>query len=182
MLLKKRPRLCRYKRSGRGGFPKASEITGADDAKTPDAPAFQKPPKTVSDLLKISLEHPESRAWLQAQPWEEVLPRIGGSDLLFHALTAALTPGDAAGINAFMATLPPAEESFVAGLLAEKPYPHPLDATKDCWRGLEKSILRERLVALEGRLRLAETGPEETARLQKEILDLHLRLKEIARL
>lgn len=168
-------------RSGEADL-KASESAAEGNALATDAPTFEKPPKTISDLLKISLEDAESRQWLQAQPWEEVLPQIGGSDLLFHSLAAELTPGNAAATNAFMATLPPAEESYVAGLLAEKPYPHPLNATRDCWRGLEKSILRERLAALESRLRLAETGPEETARLQKEILDLHLRLKQVARL
>lgn len=161
---------------------KASESGGGGEKSAADAPAFEKPPKIISDLLKISLEHDESRRWLQTQPWEEVLPQIGGSDLLYHSLAAELVPGEAAATNAFIAMLPPAEESFVTGLLAEKPYPHPLDAARDCWRGLEKSLLRERLVALESRLRLAETGPEETARLQKEILDLHLRLKQIARL
>ncbi len=151
-------------------------------ASTPSAPPFEKPPKVISDLLKISLEHDESRQWLQAQPWEEVLPRIGGSDLLFHSLAAELTVGEAAATNAFVATLPTAEEAFVTALLADKPYPHPLHAAQDCWRGLERTILRERLVALESRLRLSETSPEETAHLQKEILDLHLRLKQIARL
>lgn len=168
-------------RSGEADL-KASESTAGGDKPAADALAFEKPPKVINDLLKMSLENREARSWLQTQPWEEVLPQIGGSDLLFHALTAEFTPGDTAAVNAFMATLPPAEESFVAALLAEKPYPHPSDATQDCWRGLEKSILRERLVALESRLRLAETSPEETARLQKEILDLHLRLKQIARL
>ena len=145
-------------------------------------PAFEKPPKVISDLLKIALEHDESRRWLLTQPWEEVLPRIGGSDLLYHALTAELTAGDAAATNAFMATLPPAEESFVTALLADKPYPHPLHAARIVGAAWRKLSLRERLVALESRLRLSETSPEETARLQKEILDLHLRLKQLTRL
>ncbi len=154
----------------------------APEASVPDALAFEKPPKVISDLLKLSLEDPEAREWLQTQAWEEVLPQIGGSELLYHALTAALTPGDAAGTNAFMATLPPAQESFVAALMAEKPYHQPMRATQENWRDLENSILREHKVALEGRLRLPDTGAEETARLQKEILDLQLRLKQIARL
>lgn len=110
------------------------------------------------------------------------LPRIGGSDLLYHALTAEFTAGEPAGTNAFLATLPAAEESYVTGLLVERPYPHPLNVAQDCWHGLEKRILREHLVALESRLRLGDASPEETARLQKEILDLQLRLKQIARL
>ena len=161
---------------------KTPESATGGNAPVADGPAFEKPSKIVSDLLKLSLEHAEARQWLSSQPWEEVLPRIGGSELLSHSLTAALTPGDAAATNAFLATLPPAEESYVTGLLSEKPYPHPLAATQDCWQGLEKKLLREQLVTLEGRLRLAEASPEETDRLQKEILDLQLRLKQIARL
>ena len=159
----------------KGGNPAAAESV-------PDAPKFERPPKVISDLLKLSLENTEAREWLQTQPWEEVLPSIGGSELLTHALTAELTPGDAAATNAFMTTLPPAEESFVTALLAAKPLSNPLQATRDNWRGLENGLLRERKVALESRLRLDDTTPDETARLQKEILDLHLRLKQIARL
>ena len=154
----------------------------APEPSAPDAPKFEKPPKVISDLLKIAIEHDEARRWLQTQPWEDTLPRIGGSDLLYHALTAAFTAGDPVSTNAFLATLPAAEESYVTGLLAEKNYPHPLNVAQDCWHGLEKRILREYLVALESRLRLGDANPDETARLQKEILDLQLRLKQIARL
>ena len=168
-------------RSGEADL-KASEPVGEAGKSAAAGPTFEKPPKVIGDLLKIALEHDESRRWLQTRPWEEILPRIAGSDLLYHALTAELTAGDAAATNAFMATLPPSEESYVTALLADKPYLHPLHAAQDCWRGLEKSLLRERLVALESRLRLAETTPEETVGLQKEILDLHLRLKQVARL
>ncbi len=81
-----------------------------------------------------------------------------------------------------MATLPPAEESFVTGLLAEKPYP----AAPERDAGLLARPGKEHSPRASGRIgkpyAAAETGPEETARLQKEILDLHLRLKQVARL
>ena len=128
------------------------------------------------------LEDDEARRWLLAQPWEDTLPRIGGSDLLYHALTAEFTAGEPVGTNGFLATLPAAEESYVTSLLAERPYPHPLNVAQDCWHGLEKRIVREALTTLEGRLRLGDASPEETAQVQKEILDLRERLKQIARL
>ncbi len=48
---------------------RASSAT-APEKSTPDAPKFEKPPKVISDLLKIAVEHAEARQWLQAQSWK----------------------------------------------------------------------------------------------------------------
>ena len=64
----------------------------------------------------------------------------------------------------------------------EKPFPQPMLVLRDSWRGLERTLLMERLAALESRMRLPDVPSEEITGLQKEVLDLQLRLKDIARL
>ena len=64
----------------------------------------------------------------------------------------------------------------------EKPFLQPLTVARDSWQDLARTLLRSRITALESRMRLPDVSAEETTRLQKEILDLQLGLKDIARL
>lgn len=176
-LLKKRP----------GADARRPEVdllaSGAGEDGEADDPAagFEKPPVGVTFLLKLALEHDEARKWLHAQAWEELLPRVAGGALLARVLAAELHVADPASTGAFLATLPPAEEAFLTGLLMGKPFPQPMVVARDSWRGLERTLLGERLATLESHLRLPGLSTEEITRLQKEILDLQLRLKDIAR-
>ena len=143
---------------------------------------FEKPPVGVTFLLKLALEHAEARQWLHDQAWEELLPRVVGGELLARMLAVELDVNDPSTTAAFLATLPPAEESFLTGLLMDKPFPQPMLVLRDSWRGLERTLLMEHLASLESRMRLPDVPSEEITRLQKEVLDLQLRLKDIARL
>ena len=154
-----------------------------DETAAPEADApFEQPPKMISDLLKVALGDEEARVWLLAQPWEEVLHKIAGGDLLAKVLAAECGVGDPVALTAFLAALPPDEEAFLTGLLMDRPFPQPLAVARGWWMGVERKLLQERRIALEGRLRMPDVTPQETAHLQKEVLDLELRLKDIARL
>ncbi len=153
-----------------------------NDAGEESAVAFEKPPVSLTNLLKLALEHAEARQWLHDQAWEELLPRVAGGELLSTILAVELDVNDPSATAAFLATLPPAEETFLSGLLMDKSFPQPLLVLRDSWRGLERALLLERLAALESRMRLPDVASEEITRLQKEVLDLQLRLKDIARL
>ena len=108
---------------GGAGFPRAAQTAqpaggraacggpargrrGGEDGEPADAPAFEKPPKVVSDLLKIALENEEARRWLLDQPWEEVLPQSAGADLLHQRSRPSSRPATRRRSNAFLATLP----------------------------------------------------------------------------
>ena len=157
---------------------------GAENAEAPaeEAGKFEEPPKMIGDLLKVALGDEEARVWLLAQPWEEVLHKVAGGELLSRVLAAGCSVADPVAVTSFLATLPPEEETFLTGLLMDRPFPQPLAVARGWWMGVEKTILQERRITLEGRLRSPHVTPEETARLQKEVLDLERRLKDIARL
>ena len=179
LLLKKRPQ-GRYK-LGPADF-RADGAPGAGPAQEPAAAAFEKPSNSVVFLLRLALENEEARAWLLAQPWRELLPQVGGTELLVKALAAEIDVRDLAETSAFLATLPAAEESFLTGQLMEKPFPQPMTVARDSWHDLVRTQLKGRITTLESRMRLPDVTAEETTRLQKEILDLQLGLKDIARL
>ena len=156
----------------------AEPETPAPDA----APPFEAPSREIGILLKVALQNEEARRWLLAQPWEEVLHQIAGGDLLGRVLMADLSVEDSAALSAFLGTLPPAEEAFLTGLMMERPFPHPLAEARGQWHGVERRLLQERQTALEVQQGLPALSSEEIVRLQKEVLDLNRRLKEIARL
>ena len=146
------------------------------------APAFEPPSREVSTLLKVALQDDEARAWLLAQPWEEVLHHVTGGELLARVLMADFSVVNAVALSAFLGALPPAEEAFLTGLMMDRPFPQPLALARGWWGGIESKILQERQTALEVQQSIPGKSAEEIARLQKEVLDLNRRLKEIARL
>ena len=146
------------------------------------ASGFEPPSREIGVLLKVTLQDEEARRWLLAQPWEEVLHQITGGELLGRVLIADFSVTDSTALSAFLGTLPPAEEAYLTGLAMDRPFPQPLAVARGYWAGVEGKILTERRTALEVRQNLPGQSAEEIMRLQKEVLDLHGRLKEIARL
>lgn len=145
------------------------------------APTFERPPTNIAHLIRLAVEHPEARRWLLQQPWRESLPHAAGAELLARTLEAEFDPEDLAAVNVFLATLETPEEAFVSGLLMERPFPQPMALVRGCWAGLESSHLRERLASMQSRMRVPGISPIETTQIQKEVLDLQSRLKDIAR-
>ncbi len=154
--------------------------SGASAPAEPAAQSFSKPPFSIANLLKLALEDAPARAWLLEQPWRDVLPHAAGGGLLVAALEAPIQQQDAGSVSAFLAGLDPETESFLSGLLMERPFTNGQAMAREIWTGLEKALLKERRVALESRLRLPGLTVQETEQLQKEVLDLHKRLQDIA--
>ena len=177
-LLRRRPAA----RAAQG--PADLRASGTED-ESPDAPAdpgFEAPPREIGTLLKVSLEDDEARHWLVAQPWEEVLHQISGGELLGRVLMTDFSVQDSVALGTFLGTLAPGEEAYLTGLMMDRPFPQPLATARGWWGGLERKLLLDRQTALEVQQNVPGTSAEEIARLQKEVLDLNQRLKEIARL
>lgn len=160
--------------------------------KAPKAPepesqnaAHQEPqivlPPTLQLVAFVALRDAPSRAWLLKEPWERVLSTEPAADLLVKILRATLDPNDPNSINAFLGTLEPAEENYVAELLAIKPPHNPMTIAFDSFRDLERRQTQGKLDALQARLRTPHLPIAEVAKLQKEILDHQKRLSDIAR-
>ncbi len=137
---------------------------------------------TLRLLASVALCDANARAWILEEPWSDTLQREPEADLLVKILHADLKPSDTASTNRFLASLEPAEEAELSGLLSHPSPRQPLLVAQDCWRALEKRQLRSRMESLEARLRSPQIPGDEVDRIQKQILDLKNRLSDIARL
>ena len=136
---------------------------------------------TARLLALVALHDAAARAWILAEPWARVFADDPDAALLVKILSTDLQPDQPGSIHAFLTTLSAAEEAVVSGLLDEQPPRHPLAVAHDCWRELERRKIRQRIEAIQARMRLPELGSSEVAKLQKEVLDLQKRLLDIAR-
>ena len=157
------------------------DLTGlSQPSSVDDQPSFEAPSKAVSHLLRLALESSVALNWIMDQSWQEVLPKLSGTELLIAVLNANLDPTDVGSINAYLATLPPSEEAFLTGLLSDPPFAKPMIVAHDSWVSLESSVINDRITTLMSRATSAD-AKEDSTRIGKEILDLRRRLNDIAR-
>ena len=143
-------------------------------------PAGSAPRHDVAMLCLLALRNETARDFLREQNWREVLSQTPDAELLVRILESDLRPSDAASLNAFMATLPPAEESLVSSWLLQKIPSNAGTLVEDWWRGLRHSGLRRQLEVAESRMKLPQLSTGEVVNLQKQILDLREQLHELS--
>jgi DNA primase len=139
------------------------------------------PPRhDIAMLCLLALRDEAARNFLREQDWREILAQTPDTELLVKILEGALRPEDTASLNAFMATLTPAEEGLVSAWLLQKVPASPLEVVEDWWRGLRQAALRRQLDAAESRMKLPQLSTGEVVNLQKQILDLQQQLHELS--
>jgi len=138
------------------------------------------PRHDIAMLCLFALRDEAARDFLHEQNWREVLAQTPNSELLIRILDAEFRPGDAASLNAFMATLNPAEESLVSSWMLQRVPPNASAVVEDWWRGLRQAALRRQLEAAESRMKLPQLSTGEVVNLQKQILDLREQLHELS--
>lgn len=159
--------------------PRAASAMKATAASAKPVPA---PRHEIAMLCLFALRDEEARRFLLAQNWNEILSQTPGTDLLIRILESELRPGDPASLNAFMATLSPAEEGLVSAWLMEKAPPNAITVIEQWWKGLRQVALRRQLEIAESRMRLPQLSTGEVVNLQKEIVDLRDQLNQVSRL
>ncbi|HWB60399.1 MAG TPA: DNA primase [Chthoniobacteraceae bacterium] len=156
-----------------------------------------------ANLVLVALTDAGARTWLLQQEWKELLSSEPEMDLLAKVLALDITPGDSAGLNSWLATLPGNEEAGIRRILERGVLPlslpsrhdavsirpeetvgkswHPLKTAQDAWCFLQQRQIKRRLDSINAILKAPETTQKEALELQKEILDLQRRLTDIAR-
>jgi DNA primase len=143
-------------------------------------PGSVAPRHDIAMLCLFALRDEPARDFLHEQNWREVLAQTPNSELLIRILDAEFRPADAASLNAFMATLNPAEESLVSSWMLQRVPPNASAVVEDWWRGLRQAALRRQLEAAESRMKLPQLSTGEVVNLQKQILDLREQLHELS--
>jgi DNA primase len=136
---------------------------------------------TIRLLALVALRDGAAREWLLAEPWDTMLQDQPEAELLVKILEADLHPEAIESLHVFLTSLAASEESVVTGLLGEKLPAHALHIAHDCWRELERRRVRQRMDAIQARLRTPDLPFEDVAKMQNEILDLQKRLADLSR-
>lgn len=140
------------------------------------------PPHDIAILCLLALRNEEAREFLLQQNWRDVLNQTAGTELLARILESELRANDAASLNAFMATLSPAEEGLVSSWLMQRMPGNAIEVAEQWWMGLRQASLRRQLQVAEGRMKLPGLSTGEVVNLQKQILDFQKELHELPRL
>src|SRR5438874_5376734 len=107
--------------------------------------ASPSPRHDVAMLCLLALRDETARGFLRGQNWREILEQVPDAEILIRVLESDLRPTDAASLNAFMATLSPADEGLVSWWLLQKMPPNAGTMVGKWWLGIRRILLRRQL-------------------------------------
>ena len=137
--------------------------------------------KSIRFLCQMLLVSPEVKAKHRGQPAPEFFQTLPETELLAMLWAADFDPAKPSNVSAFAASLPPPEAKLVSTLLDE---PHPPEAeiiASSCLQKLYRQSLEMRVTELIAQLGAPDLSLEQIEILQKEKIDLMLRLNDIPR-
>ena len=140
------------------------------------------PRHDIAMLCLLALRDEEARSFLRGQNWREVLAQMPDAEILVRILESELRVNDPASLNAFMATLSPAEEGLVSCWLLQRMPAKAGTMAEEWWLGLRQAVLRRQLEVAENKMKLPELSTGDVVNLQKQILDLREQLHELSKL
>ena len=162
-------------------FPKQSRSSGIRSDQSRSG-ATVPPRHDVAMLCLVALRDEAARDFLREQNWREILAQVPAAEILVRILESDLRPSDAASLNAFMATLSPADEGLVSSWLLQRVPPNAGTMVEEWWFGIRQGVLHRQLEVAKNRIRLPQLSTGEQVNLQKEILDLLKELRELPKL
>jgi hypothetical protein len=130
-------------------------------------------------LCLLALRDEGARDFLREQNWREILAQVPDAEILVRVLESEFRPGDAASLNAFMATLSATDEGLVSSWLLQRVPPDAATMVEKWWLGVRQGVLRRQLEVAKNRIRLPQLSTGELVNLQKEILDLLKELRDL---
>ncbi len=128
-------------------------------------------------LCQLALTSRDVRLWLREQS-PAVTFEPGGA--LLDKVTRADFEDSPAGTSAFLSTLDAASESTLTALL--RPLADPLARAQEMWNGFLAQNMRQQIDGLKARLGQPDVTPEQVEKIQKQILDLKIRVADVFRL
>ena len=145
----------------------------------PQSQVSPSPRHDVAMLCLLALRDETAREFLRGQNWREILGQLPDAEILIRILASDLRLPDAASLNAFMATLSPADEGLVSSWLLQKVPPNAGTMVGKWWLGIRQTVLRRQLEVAKNRIKLPQLSTGDVVNLQKQILDLQEQLHEL---
>jgi DNA primase len=134
----------------------------------------------IAMLCLLALRDEGARDFLRKQNWRETLAQLPDADILVRILESELRPGDAASLNAFMATLSATDEGLVSSWLLQRVPVNAGAMVEKWWLGIRQTVLRRQLSVATNQIKLPELSTGDIINLQKQILDLQEQLHELS--
>ncbi|HCN31346.1 MAG TPA: DNA primase [Verrucomicrobiales bacterium] len=135
--------------------------------------------KTSLLLCHLALVDAEVLVWLRGTGMEHILSELPGSGMLARVWQGAFDPMDASAFSVFLAGLDRDEEAAFTRLLHRPRPPGRLEDARVALVSLQISARKLRAQRLKTQLKSPAITPEDTAEIQREIVELH---REITRL
>lgn len=151
---------------------------GPEASEDPAIPIRTLEDRTVELLLLAALHDPETHAWLSQQDLAP-LEGLDDHDLVQVAADPDMDWSDSTRASARLSRLDGGVEGILAGLIQRKAPENPGRMAHDCWSALLRTRLQRERDALASKLTLSDLTLQEVQTIQKEILDLQQRLKDI---
>ena len=151
-----------------------------DDTQSPATEAVEK--LTLSAgmemLCRLALTSNEVRAWLRSQ---SALPEFEDGASLVNKLGQADYEDGAPPPPILVSQLTASEERLVSGMDIHRSTPEPLDRAKQILQGLTSQQLTREIDGLKSRIADAAIPVAERQKIQKQILDLTIRVADVRR-
>lgn len=158
--------------------PPANQDSGGEDNAVPQVEKI-----TLSQgmeiLCRLALGSRDVRVWLREQGSAANLDSHGW--LLDKIAVADYPDGDQAAITRFLGTLGRAEETVFSGLDLTRSMTDPMALVRETWTGIASQKLLQEVEGLKNRLDRPGLTLEEKLKIQKQILDLKIRVSEGSR-
>lgn len=153
--------------------------------KEPQDPGLEHPPEEIISLSagmkmlgQLILDSADVREWLRSQPpMAEFEPQAAVLDKVVHADF----PDHSMPPASLMTKLTLAEERFLFSLEALRAVPNALERAKSTLQGLRKRQLQQKIDGLKSRVGDSSLTLEESQKIQKQILDLTIRMADLQR-
>ncbi|MBL9133222.1 MAG: DNA primase [Verrucomicrobiaceae bacterium] len=129
-------------------------------------------------LCQLALADAEVLVWLRAEPCEEILSEVPGTEMLALLWRSRYDPLQEIAQSAFMAGLERHEEAAFAQMVARPRPPGGLEEARQTLGTLEVVRLQSLAQRAQARLRQPGLNEAQMTRLQREVMDLNARLKE----
>ncbi len=129
-------------------------------------------------LCHLALVSADVREWLRGQP--SVAPQEPGGALVAKLAAANFADGTPPPAS-FVASLTAAEERCLSAFDIRRPIPNPLERAKTTVVGLLIQELNQQIEGLKSRLADPSVSASEREKIQKQILDLKIRVADVRR-
>lgn len=126
-------------------------------------------------LCRLAMTSRAVREWLRGQDCDAIDPNGG---LLAAIARAEFADDDPAALAAFLGSIGGAAERALSGIDLSRPAPDPPALARETWSGLQAQKLTREIEGLKSRLAAPGLPAADRMKIQKQILDLKIRVAE----